>query len=493
MSKQNFEIHQQLKAQQNDSTDPRQLDFSDLQFHLPQADFSYSPAYDLSKLNFSKRLFYQKTSKRYFGYSFVLHTIMATAVLFLSVPLIKEEKKEIITLEIQGLSGNEAAQPVNLPVKPAQSPSSENPKEDMIAATKSVAPVAEKSSTKEMPVAAPSVATVATAPEAESADSEPVIKLKPIVATKVPQIKVAPKAKSVQKSHGTPAKSAPAKMLAEESNVVVPESLDDIPSPHLEEAAVPSMRDKQTEDNLNKDVETDFSKVDQQPDALVEKESQKLGVIAENIESETQENLKAIEDQNQAEKEALEKATARRRQQEAQAIAMAQAQEKAESQALQQARAQAAAERAAQAAAVQAAAQAAADAAAEAQQQAGNGNGQGDGEAQQTGGSPGVGEIRSLQDMRQMPGNPKPSYDYSERLRGDAGEVVFLAYVTKDGATTRFKLSKSTGHRNLDLKTLKALKKWKFYPGQEGWVEFPFRWDLQGGAQEMPALLRRGR
>ena len=68
---------------------------------------------------------------------------------------------------------------------------------------------------------------------------------------------------------------------------------------------------------------------------------------------------------------------------------------------------------------------------------------------------------------------------------------MFYAYVNKDGSLSQFKLGKSTGYRNLDGKTLAALKKWKFYPGQEGWVEMPFKWALSGEAMEAGGQLRK--
>ena len=92
-----------------------------------------------------------------------------------------------------------------------------------------------------------------------------------------------------------------------------------------------------------------------------------------------------------------------------------------------------------------------------------------------------------------MPGNPIPQYSKEERLYGQQGYVVFEAYISKSGVPAQFKQTRSTGYRNLDAKTLQALKKWKFYPGQEGWVEIPFSWDLQGGPQETPALNRSSR
>jgi TonB family protein len=117
-------------------------------------------------------------------------------------------------------------------------------------------------------------------------------------------------------------------------------------------------------------------------------------------------------------------------------------------------------------------------------------SGQGDA-TQSSSPAPVQGELRSLAQLRQMPGNPKPMYEPKERRLGHNGNVIFKAFVTQDGRLSNFQLLQSTGHKNLDFKTLKALKQWKFYPGQEGWVELPFKWDLKGGPQEMPTQLRR--
>ena len=115
--------------------------------------------------------------------------------------------------------------------------------------------------------------------------------------------------------------------------------------------------------------------------------------------------------------------------------------------------------------------------------------------APKTGNSAGMGiaegsEIRSLADLRQMSGNIKPQYDIEDRIAGRQGQVVFHAYVNPDGSLSNFKMIKSTGHRTLDGKTLKALKTWRFYAGQQGWVELPFQWDLVGGAREIKGQLR---
>jgi len=101
------------------------------------------------------------------------------------------------------------------------------------------------------------------------------------------------------------------------------------------------------------------------------------------------------------------------------------------------------------------------------------------------------GPVRTLSEVRQAPGNKRPAYEKEDRLAGRQGDVSFLAYVGTDGTIKQFKLLQSTGHRSLDAHTLSAIRDWKFLPGNEGWVEIPFRWDLKGGPQEMTATLRR--
>ena len=103
----------------------------------------------------------------------------------------------------------------------------------------------------------------------------------------------------------------------------------------------------------------------------------------------------------------------------------------------------------------------------------------------------GTEEVRALEELKQQPGNRKPVYDISDRRAGRSGEVIFTAYVTKQGTLSDFKLVKSSGHRSLDAKTLSAIKSWKFYPNQEGRTELGFKWDLKGDAVEMPSTLRR--
>lgn len=111
--------------------------------------------------------------------------------------------------------------------------------------------------------------------------------------------------------------------------------------------------------------------------------------------------------------------------------------------------------------------------------------------AQAAAGAGGGAGVRNLAQLKQMPGNPLPQYSMDERYRKEQGKVVYQAYVSPEGRLTQLKLIQSTGFKNLDEKTSTALSKWKFYPGQEGWVEIPQVWSLVGDTQEMPTTLRR--
>jgi|GEM_PF-6077451 len=103
-----------------------------------------------------------------------------------------------------------------------------------------------------------------------------------------------------------------------------------------------------------------------------------------------------------------------------------------------------------------------------------------------------AGPIRTLSQFKQVQNNPRPQYSKEERLQGQQGVVIFHAFIGEDGIPRDFKLVKSTGFRNLDKKSLQTLKEWKFEPGQEGWVELPFSWNLKGDPQPLSRPLRTG-
>lgn len=226
----------------------------------------------------------------------------------------------------------------------------------------------------------------------------------------------------------------------------------------------------------DEDIAEDLEKIDHDTSAQIAAVHEDLSHQADQELKAQEEKLAALKQMNEEQSKAAAQALEQRRQQ-----------ERAESEA-RKAQAAAAEEAAKQAAAAEAlAAQKAAEEArqAEAARLAEKAK-----FASDSGSVASAGSVRNLEDLRQMPGNKRPQYDSDDRLNRRQGEVAFVAYVSKEGAITEFKLVKSSGHRELDAKTLKALKSWKFYPGQEGWVEIPFQWDLKGDAKEKPATLR---
>jgi TonB family protein len=99
--------------------------------------------------------------------------------------------------------------------------------------------------------------------------------------------------------------------------------------------------------------------------------------------------------------------------------------------------------------------------------------------------------VRGIDQLAQMPGNTRPQYDADDRFNKREGLVNFVAYVSQQGKIEKMLLKKSSGHSSLDLKALAAIKTWKFYPGQQGWVEIPFNWTLKGAPELKGPVLRR--
>lgn len=263
----------------------------------------------------------------------------------------------------------------------------------------------------------------------------------------------APAATSVANPISTPvSQPAPAKVVskvvAPVSEVSVPQTIDDITSPQLDEEAIRSAPIGAIDD---KDFTKDFDAIDSTSKKQIALAQKQLAAQTSEVETETNKSLGAAAAANKMEMESL-------------GLAAAALRAKNQKNSLHQAVAA-----------------------------RGYGQGQGEGQGEGLGAGHGQGPIviRPIQDLRQLPGNPRPEYSAEERLKGNQGRAIFLAYVSKAGRLSEFKLSQSTGYRNLDYKTLAALKQWKFFPGQEGWVEIPIQWDLRGGAQEKPTLLRR--
>lgn len=378
-------------------------------------------------------------SSKYFGLSIVLHSCLLVGAMFVTAPVLEKLKSEPITIEFEAL---ETPPPVE--IKPVQ--------------------VAEAKGEKVKPTVGGHMHFAPAAAAPLNAKDSDVIS-GPTKTSRKSQSKI-----SKIKSHTSGGNKAVAKYAP--SRAGVPETLEDIPAPKLDFDGV----EAEQVGNLGEDAfENEFKNIDKVNDAALRAERSQLDQQAKLAADENDSALKALENKIANNARVMQDSLTATRNKNAAALAQLRADEKA------------AADKAARDQALAAAKS----------NRAGSGDSIGAGR-----GSSGANErasavagnpngVRDISQLRQVPGNPKPNYSVNERLRREQGRVTFQAYVTPDGRLTNFRLTQSTGHRNLDGKTLAALKKWKFYPGQQGWVEIPQVWTIKGDVEEMPVLLRR--
>ncbi|WP_409478503.1 TonB family protein [Pseudobdellovibrio sp. HCB154] len=381
-----------------------------------------------------------RDSSKYFGMSVIIHAALAIGALFVTVPVMEKLKSEPILVEF------EAVQELPpMPVKPIQ---------PEIAKGENVKPTRGGKTAH------------APAPAAPLDAKEDVVVKGPAKTSKVSKSKIA----TVKtKTSGGAAKTA----TYAPSRSGVPETLEDIPAPKLDFDGVEAAQVGKMGDD---ELESEFKNIDHANEAAIRAEKARMDDQAREIGDQSDESLKALENKFAAESRLANDELMATRTKNAAAVARLKASENA-----------AAAERAARE---------------KAEALAAASRGRGTGDAGVGRGSSGSNEtakaaagaptgVRSIDQLRQIPGNPKPSYSVEERLNRQQGRVTFQAYVTKEGGLINFRLLTSTGYKNLDGKTLAALKKWRFYPGQQGWVEIPQVWTLKGDVQQMPATLRR--
>ncbi|QDK39445.1 energy transducer TonB [Bdellovibrio sp. NC01] len=406
-----------------------------------------------------------KTSK-FMTMSMALHAAAILGIAVMSVPLVEQAKTETITIEIE-----------DTPAPRLQARGAKVPP------TQGGTPVVEEKPAPAAPAKPAVAAAEAGGPgdvlvAAKTAKHPKMAKAAKAAVAKSPKAKIA-------------GAKASARSIAPKTQIkAVPMSIDDIDAPSLDEG---ELAKNPVRSDMNEDFNEDFANIDRSHKKAIAQEKADMDAMANALAAEQDDELKSIEDKNKEDAARFAALQQDMRKNNAKAIASAIASERAS--------AAAAARAAADQEARENAARLAAANAAKAKSGlggSGNGHGRGTGAGAGNNGSSDVGTqvagnpkgVRSLDQLRQMPGNPRPQYDREERRRGDQGEVAFVAWVTKDGHVTKFRQMKSTGYQNLDSKTLEALKRWRFYPGQEGWVELPFRWDLKGGVQQDGGRLR---
>ena len=251
------------------------------------------------------------------------------------------------------------------------------------------------------------------------------------------------------------------------SSAGTPQTLDDIAIPELDTEGVDVSKVGALADN---EFDQDFSKVAANTNAAIVAEKNNLDADFKNTADEADASIAGLENQNQQFAKTMDESIAATRTKNAAALNKIKAGELAAAEAA----ARKEQERVAKENAMKAAKNQEGSTAAGAGFNGGSAKG-----------------MRNISQLKQMPGNPKPSYSMDERFRKEQGEIIVQAFVTQQGTLKDLKVVQSTGYGNLDQKTLAALKKWKFYPGQEGLVEIPQVWSLKGDAEEMPATLRR--
>lgn len=112
----------------------------------------------------------------------------------------------------------------------------------------------------------------------------------------------------------------------------------------------------------------------------------------------------------------------------------------------------------------------------------------GDGELNK-GGATAAGAVNYLE-LKQLPGNKPPLYPLMARKELRQGQVELVYRVTKEGTVADVEIAKSSGSKDLDSEAVKAISKFRFVAGQEGWARHPVAFNLKGVAQTLPGKLR---
>lgn len=77
---------------------------------------------------------------------------------------------------------------------------------------------------------------------------------------------------------------------------------------------------------------------------------------------------------------------------------------------------------------------------------------------------------RVFDQLKQIPGNPLPEYPKEALEQKWEGVVEVLYYVSTGGFVEQIQISHSSGHITLDNAAIKALSRYRYELGQEGWV-----------------------
>ena len=102
------------------------------------------------------------------------------------------------------------------------------------------------------------------------------------------------------------------------------------------------------------------------------------------------------------------------------------------------------------------------------------------------------GKFRDFSDLRQRRGNPSLAYPEIFRKKKIQGTVSVVYFVDKSGLVEQIQVKSSSGHADLDNFVQRSLVRYKFLPGQEGWVRHNVEFRLEGVEEERLRLRERG-
>lgn len=98
--------------------------------------------------------------------------------------------------------------------------------------------------------------------------------------------------------------------------------------------------------------------------------------------------------------------------------------------------------------------------------------------------------VRDYRDLVQIPGNIPPQYPEPARRNREMGQVRLMYFVTQDGSVSSLKMVQSSGHVELDNEAMRAIRKYRFQPGQQGYTSHTINFSLRGDAKATGGTLR---
>ena len=75
---------------------------------------------------------------------------------------------------------------------------------------------------------------------------------------------------------------------------------------------------------------------------------------------------------------------------------------------------------------------------------------------------------------------PRPNYPLYARQYHQTGEGLFVCHIRPDGTVAWVDVLRSTGHEMLDRAATKALRQWRFHPGDMNAIKIPINFSMSG-------------